>query len=148
MKRIAVLFFGFVLSFGFADGEYIGGGLSFYFFMPFVSVQAGFDLNEDLSLRGNLDSFLLINAVSADVLYNLPDNQITFYAGAGPDMIILLNLPEEAEYPDIFFGIHGTIGAEFKQETFTYYIEAQPGLGFLDSSQIYLRVRTGINLNF
>lgn len=148
MKRLVTVGLALALSFAWADGAFMGGGLSLYFFLPMASVQAGVDVTEHLRLRGDLDSLLFVNTLSGDVLYTFPTETFTLYAGAGPDMVVLLNLPPDAEYPPVFFGLHGTIGAEYRREPLGYFLEIQPGLGFLDASQRYLRTRFGVNYYF
>ena len=59
--------------FGIAEGEFIGGGVSIYFFLPILSVQGGVEVEENLVLRGNLDSILLANVLTVDVLYTFFD---------------------------------------------------------------------------
>ena len=148
MKRLITVGLALSLSIAWAEGAFVGGGLSLYFFLPMASGQAGVDVAENFRVRGNLDTLLVVNTLSGDVLYTFPIDTFTLYAGAGPDMIVLLNLPPDAEYPAVFFGAHGTIGAEYRQDSLGYFLEAQLGLGFLDASQRYLRTRFGVNVYF
>lgn len=69
MKRLVTVGLALALSFAWADGAFMGGGLSLYFFLPMASVQAGVDVTEHLRLRGDLDSLLFVNTLSGDVLY-------------------------------------------------------------------------------
>ena len=41
MKRVVTVCLGLGLGFGIAEGEFIGGGVSIYFFLPILSVQGG-----------------------------------------------------------------------------------------------------------
>lgn len=148
MKRLVIVGLVLSLSFAWAEGAFMGGGLSLYFFLPMASVQVSVDVVESLRLRGNLDSLLVINIFSGDILLTFPTETFTVYAGAGPDMIILLSQPPDSEYPPVFFGLHGTVGAEYRQASLAYFLEVQPGLGFLDASQLYLRTRFGVNFYF
>lgn len=148
MKRLATVGLVLSLTFAWAEGEHVGGGLSLYFFLPMASFQAGVDVAQGLRLRATLDSLFVVNILSGDVIYTFPTEPFTWYVGAGPDMVSLLNLPPDAEYPPVFFGVHGTVGVEYRRDALGYFLEVQPGLGFLDASQRYLRTRLGVNVYF
>ena len=147
MKRLTLLWLALYLNFAVAEGGFVGGGLSLYGFLPMLSVQAGVDIAQNVTLRGNLDSLILVNVLSGDLLYTFPETPF-LYAGGGPDMIVLLNPPPESGYPNVFFGLHGTLGVQLHQEAGAYFFELQPALGFLDASQRYVKFRAGFDYYF
>ena len=148
MKHVLTLCLSLALGVGGAKESYFGGGVSLYLIFPMAIVQAGFKVAENVHVRTHLDSVLVINTLGSDFLYTFSNQSLELYAGAGADMIGLLSLPSDAEYPNVFFGIHGTFGFEVRQDAFGYFLELQPGLAFLDQSQPFLKTRAGINFYY
>ena len=60
-------------------------------------------------------------------------------------MVFLLEGPPEER---VFFGVHATIGAEFRQDSFGYFVEVHPSIAFVGYVQPYLRTRVGLNYYF
>lgn len=133
MKRIALLCLLWGCGSGLAQGGFVGGGVSVYIFVPLVSVQAGLEVADRVRLRGNLDSLLIANVLTVDALYTFleaspAEGSPAVYAGGGAEMVFIFEGPPEER---VFFGVHGTIGAEFRQDAFGCFMEVQPSVAFV-----------------
>jgi hypothetical protein len=158
MKK-SVLLIVFLICASFTTAQkthmYLGLGLSLPFIpgeeivLPVVSFQVGTMIADNVELRANFDTVLLINLVGVDVLYTtpIPDSNARWYGGLGVGGL-------SVAFYGFAFDIRAPIGAEFfttPEQTIGIYAEAQPNLLFSsEGSAFFINLRAGVNfhLNF
>ena len=114
-----------------AQKAFVGAGLAYPYIagdgLPLLSLQAGAEVAQNIEVRGELDTLLLINLIGADVLYTAPlsGSNARWYAGGGPNLVLVAFLVS-----NFTFGVHGTVGAEvfpLPDQRTGLFGEVQPG---------------------
>jgi hypothetical protein len=125
------------------------------FVLPLAGLQGGALLTDDLELRGTLDTDGLVNYLQGDLLYSGRLSQgLKGYAGVGPD-VVLFAFVSDTDLGRPSFGVHGTLGTEYKMEEIALFTEVQSGFLFNTLRQMidtlqnpFLKLTTGIKLYF
>ena len=112
-----------------------GGGAA-----PYLGLQLGVRALEPVDLRVSYDVSLGLTYASADLLYTQPlSENVRAYTGIGPDYYT------DGWNGESGYGLHGTVGLEYRTGLVGLFAEAQPIYGFAIAA---LRIRFGLGVNF
>jgi hypothetical protein len=125
------------------------------FILPLAGLQGGVPLTDDLELRGTLDTDGLVKYLQGDLLYSGRLSQgLKGYVGVGLDTV-LFAFVSDTDLGRPSFGVHGTLGTEYRTGEVGLFTEVQSGFLFntlrqtLDTLQNpFLKLTTGIKLYF
>jgi hypothetical protein len=124
---------------------------------PFIGVQFGAELADNLELRAAFDTQIYTSSLAADLLYRISlEGGFSTYLGAGSEVLFLpLLQPTPASQVAPFqalgtpiYALRGTLGLEVRTKTFGFFGEVQPTFPFTTLQWDSARFRAGVNYLF
>ena len=153
MRRYLCTFI-ILVTFGLANAQrpesYVGVGVTNFgvaSIFPVLSVQLGGPVAEDLQARGVLDTILLGNMLSGDLLYT-PElsHEVSLTLGAGPHFTLVT----AAGGGGAGFGAHALVGGVYRLSggAIGIFGELRPTVLYLASPTLHLDLRLGVNFYY
>lgn len=107
--------------------------------LPFLGVQLGVRVLEPIELRVAFDASVGVFYRQADLLCSQPLGDDRGYVGAGLDYY------ENGWNGEENYGVHGTVGFEYRTGSVRLFAEVQPMYGF---DVAVFRIRSSLGINF
>jgi hypothetical protein len=121
---------------------------------PFIGVQFGAELVDNLELRAVFDTQIYTSSLAADLLYRISlEGGFSTYLGAGSEVLFLPLLQptpaaQVAPFQALVYTLRGTLGLEVRTKTFGFFGEVQPTFPFTTLQWDSARFRAGANYLF